>query len=211
MQDLAAQLEALVRISDTPSTKAWQGKLRVVALIAPGPIRVAKQSLLALRLEGRRPGRHASSSSGVRINALREYSKARDDLFKWIPLPYPKARPELERLEREFATRHIDVVAAIFLDLVRPDAKVSWASWRIERRIAALRTIEAIRLHAAANDGRLPATLADIHVVPVPDNPTTGKPFVYSVQGDHFTLSGPAFEGDTDRSQALTYEATLTR
>ena len=38
----------------------------------------------------------------------------------------------------------------------------------IERRLAALRTIEAIRMFAASHDGKLPAALGDIKEVPVP-------------------------------------------
>ena len=39
-------------------------------------------------------------------------------------------------------------------------------------------------MHAAANGGKLPATLADVTVVPVPLDPVTGKPFDYRLEGD---------------------------
>ncbi len=54
--------------------------------------------------------------------------------------------------------------------------------------IAADRAIEAIRMHAAQNGGKLPRSLADVSVVPVPNNPWLGTPFPYKVEGDKATL-----------------------
>jgi hypothetical protein len=65
------------------------------------------------------------------------------------------------------------------------------AELQIDRRFAALRVIEAIRLRAAAHDGALPESLGEITEVPVPDDPATGKPFDYHRDGNSATLSGP--------------------
>ena len=54
---------------------------------------------------------------------------------------------------------------------------------RMDRALAAMRCIEALRLYAAAHDGELPATLDDIKEVPIPLNPVTGKPFGYHLEG----------------------------
>jgi len=48
---------------------------------------------------------------------------------------------------------------------------------RLDQRVAALRVVEAIRLHAASHDGKLPEELNQVTEVPVPDDPATGKPF----------------------------------
>lgn len=56
------------------------------------------------------------------------------------------------------------------------------ASWRAEAYFAALRTVEAIRMHAASA-GVLPKSLAEIEAVPVPENPTSDEPFAYSSDG----------------------------
>jgi hypothetical protein len=53
------------------------------------------------------------------------------------------------------------------------------AEVRAARNLAALKAIEAIRMHAAANDRQLPQSLADVTIVPVPNNPATGQPFPY--------------------------------
>ncbi len=59
----------------------------------------------------------------------------------------------------------------------------------LEQQIALLRHVEALRLFAAEHDGKLPATLSDISV-PLPLDPVTGKPFVYTVTGATAHLRG---------------------
>jgi hypothetical protein len=60
---------------------------------------------------------------------------------------------------------------------------------RLEQRLALLRTVEAIRLAAAKNGGKLPAGLSEVGV-PVPIDPVSGKPFEYRVEGLTAVLSG---------------------
>ena len=82
-------------------------------------------------------------------------------------------------------------------------SRVQFASARTDRKINALRTVEAIRLYAAAH-GRLPERL-DALEVPVPLDPVTGKPFEYRVEGGTARLTGPTppgerpYEGNTIR------------
>jgi hypothetical protein len=65
------------------------------------------------------------------------------------------------------------------------------AEVRLERDVAGLRVIEALRMYAADHDGQLPSRLADIEDVPVPTNPATGKPFVYRLEGAKAILELP--------------------
>jgi hypothetical protein len=67
--------------------------------------------------------------------------------------------------------------------------KVMSAQTRLERNLAALRVVEALRLHAAAHEGKLPDKLSEVTEVPLPDDPGTGKPFGYSRDGDTATLT----------------------
>jgi hypothetical protein len=62
------------------------------------------------------------------------------------------------------------------------------AQWRLDRDVALLRTIEALRMYAASHDGHLPEQLEDIREVPVPPNPITGKAFSYRLENDIATL-----------------------
>lgn len=118
---------------------------------------------------------------------LREY---RDTLFRATYLPYAQARPLIaaaaERMKSAPATEPVRV-ARIFLPAV---AKVGMAQNRLERKVALLRVVEALRMHAAANSGKLPAALTDVTVVPVPNDPGTGQPFEYRLDGELATVSG---------------------
>ena len=67
--------------------------------------------------------------------------------------------------------------------------KVRLAQGRLEQRIALLRHVEAIRMYAAENGRKLPATLDDIKL-PLPVDPFTGKPFRYSFEKDTAHLRG---------------------
>jgi len=62
---------------------------------------------------------------------------------------------------------------------------------RLDRRVAAVRVVEAIRLYAASHDGKLPEELSQITEVPLPEDPATGKPFEYRRDGAASVLSLP--------------------
>jgi hypothetical protein len=69
------------------------------------------------------------------------------------------------------------------------------AQVRLERNIAALRVIEALRMYAADHDGQLPKALDEITIVPVPLNPATDKKFVYRLNGTTAVLELPPSDG----------------
>jgi hypothetical protein len=62
------------------------------------------------------------------------------------------------------------------------------AEARVDRDFAALLVLEALRLYAAAHEGRLPDSLADITDVPIPTDPLTGQPFLYRRDGSDAVL-----------------------
>jgi hypothetical protein len=85
-----------------------------------------------------------------------------------------------------------------------------------KRRIAALRIVEAVRHHLAANDGRLPKSLDQIEDLPIPIDPLTDQPFLWNVDGKTATLrgkplpSGVAQPGsNTARAGVLEYRLRL--
>jgi hypothetical protein len=71
---------------------------------------------------------------------------------------------------------------------------VRQAQMRVEQRIALLRHVEAIRLHAAGHKGQLPEKLSDISV-PLPVDPFTGKSFRYALEGATAHLRGTPPQG----------------
>jgi hypothetical protein len=79
--------------------------------------------------------------------------------------------------------------------------KVFLARGRVERRLEGIRCLEAVRLYAAAHDGKLPRTLADITEVPIPVDPLTHKPFEYQTHAGKASLASPPLpdKGALDR------------
>lgn len=77
-----------------------------------------------------------------------------------------------------------------------------------ERKLDAWRCIEAIRAHAAANDGKLPSSLDAIKVLPIPVNPMTKKPFGYKLAGKTAILTAAARPTDAAKNTTI-YELTV--
>ena len=89
---------------------------------------------------------------------------------------------------------------------------VNQATLRIERERCALQAIEAIRMHAAAA-GKLPASLAEVTVVPVPNDPAIEQPFAYTYDDAkaEATLDSPALPGQHPRGNAKRYVIRLRK
>ena len=84
------------------------------------------------------------------------------------------------------------------------------AEVRLQSTLAATQTIEALRMHAAANGGQLPKSLDDVTIVPVPLNPATDKPFRYDFTDGLATppLPAPAGRPEADgTTSAIRLEA----
>jgi hypothetical protein len=142
------------------------------------------------------------------------YDRIFDDMLKWFNLPYWEAVPGMKQVEQRLKENRANSTPGTMLaTLLLPAVlKVKDAQGRLERRLAALRCIEAIRLHAAAHDGKLPAALADIREVPLPVDPFTGKPFEYQADGDQATLIGVTPAGEQPYTgNTLRFELTLKR
>jgi hypothetical protein len=116
------------------------------------------------------------------------YADLRDDVFKLTYLPFPQAAPLLPKAAEQLraATGGEGVrFAKLFLPST---ANVMKGQIRLERHLALLRAIEALRIYAAAHGGQLPESLDQITEVPVPLDPGTGKAFEYHRDGATATL-----------------------
>jgi hypothetical protein len=152
----------------------------------------------------------------VTMRALQVYLEMQDDLQKWFGLPYADREEGLARAEKSMreAKARMDVLP--FFELLPAVAKVSFAQARLDRRIAALRCIEAVRLYAAGHEGKLPQSLDMIKDVPVPADPVTGKAFEYTAEGNKVTLFGRAPAKAPGKAPAspgsyVLYELTFVR
>jgi hypothetical protein len=127
------------------------------------------------------------------ISALRRYDEARGDLFKWLYASDADSAAGLARFSAEFShkMKNRDVFFSIENILLPGLSNVAVAKATNEREFAALQTLEALRIYAAAHRGRLPERLSDITEVPVPNDPTQQKPFYYHAVGNTAVLESP--------------------
>ena len=156
---------------------------------------IAKRELVARGYSQEEVDRMPSSQAVVLYTSLR-FDELRDAMFKWFHVPYWQVREGVERAQKEIEeSGKLEAIplAAVLLPAVA-NCKVAMA--RTERRVAALRAVEAIRLYAASHDGKLPESLSEITEVPIPANPFTGQPFAYRLDGDTAVLEaggGPEY------------------
>jgi len=212
-------LDAWTRLTDgisrTAATSATNSRIKLAAQIAlhyPG----AKETLRKLgKTEVELDAMPASQV--VLLESLLLLRSVRDEMFVWFNAPYPEAAQGLQRVEDKVRKLRIEASGDIFrsglLESLTALPKIHFASVRVERRIALLRCIEAMRLHAAANGGKLPASLSEIVVVPLPLDPVTAKAFDYELTKDgKALLSAPTPKGQQpNSSNTPMYELTLKR
>lgn len=122
----------------------------------------------------------------IAIHQARIYRYMYQEMMKWSHLPHHQALAGARRSEQKLKeegyfgpamrTREILPLAAMLLPAV---SAAQSATARLDSRTAGLQVLEAIRMYAADNDGKLPETLNDIKAVPIPKNPLTDQPFPY--------------------------------
>lgn len=146
--------------------------------------------------------------------AVVDYDRELDDMVKLVSLPYWEARPRYAALTQRLreAKNGNSTTPGMLAQLIIPavDSAV-FTHVRTDRQLAALRTVEALRLYAA-QEGKLPAALDAIKEVPLPLDPVTGKFFDYRVEGPTAHLVGGPPAGDqANERNSIHYEITLRK
>jgi len=139
---------------------------------------------------------------------LTRMENSRDEVTKWLFIPVAQSQSHLE----ELAQRNIQSGGMLldFTRLILPAyASVNLAPARLERRLAALRCVEAIRMSAAGTEPKLPMSLGDIRVVPAPLDPGTNGPFGYEVKDGKATLTAGPLGNASDARNRVNYEIRL--
>jgi hypothetical protein len=139
----------------------------------------------------------------ILLDEKREFEVRRDDVMKIMALPVWQA--EALSVQASAAKEPALFVHA----LLEGVSGTRLPQARLDRRIALLRHVEALRLYAAEHNGTLPAKLSEVSL-PLPDDPFTGKSFRYEVNGTTAHLRGsPPPSIATDPAYEVHYEVTL--
>lgn len=144
----------------------------------------------------------------VRYAAAR-VAELRDVTYRPTYLPYAQARAFYESDSYQKATKALEGTPLAILGGLQVSNRQGHASQTVmQRRIEALRAVEALRMYAASHDGTLPETLDAVEAVPVPADPSTGRPFTYRRDGDAAVLSSPPV---SDAQPGLAYRITVAK
>ena len=139
------------------------------------------------------------------------YEDLGDDTFRWFYLPYSEAREGMlaaEQRLKEGQDREIVPFASMLIPAVN---NVMRTAAKFDREMAARRCVEALRMFAAAHDGKLPEKLAEIKDAPIPGDPVIGKPFEYRLEDGHALLIGPPPDGKSWEIEGLRYEIRVKK
>jgi hypothetical protein len=118
--------------------------------------------------------------------------------------------PILYQALRDLPQPLIDLTMKVEWEEPDIKGKVNLLMNRLDRHVAALQCIEAIRLYAGSHDGTFPGKLLNIKEVDIPADPVTRKPFSYNLSGSSAILEAPDSE-DLEGKYAIRYELHLGR
>ena len=150
------------------------------------------------------------TAQAVLIYQKQEYQEMLDNMYKWFAFPYNQARPYLEKGAQQIDdhNRTKGFKTNLFFVFMPALSRISFLQARLDRNIALLRTIEAIRMFAADHSGRLPGSLAEITSVPIPADPVTGKDFLYDrIDARNARLEAPVSPAESRKRPV--YELTI--
>jgi hypothetical protein len=136
------------------------------------------------------------------------YERNLQDVVKWWSLPFPQAHAGIQAFEKRLQAERAQTPFNFAAMLLPSLGRARWTIVKLDRELAAMQVVEAIRAHAAAHDGAVPATLAEVTALPVPLDPSTGEPFGYERSGRSFVLTSPAPAG-FKITDALRVEVTV--
>ncbi len=137
------------------------------------------------------------------------YAEWWDEISKWYAMPFWEAQPRLMEVERAFSRAESKSLNPLLV-VVPAVTSMYAASVAVDREIAALRTVEALRDYAAGHEGKLPENLNEANALPWPIDPMTGKVFGYKREGKNVTLEAPVLDGVVGRYWHR-YEVTVEK
>jgi hypothetical protein len=129
------------------------------------------------------------SATVVGVYYFDQYQQLCEAREKLVGLPYSQLIPKMSELSAVADKMRAEAPGNPLLANSRSLDGAAESFARVDRQVAALTAVEAIRSYAAAHEGKLPEHLNEVTETPIPMNPFTDKPFEYQVQGDVAVLS----------------------
>jgi hypothetical protein len=147
------------------------------------------------------------AAQAVLIYQKQQYMGMSDNVFKWLNVPYYQSYPHLIDGEKQLSMLNQEGPKMnIFCSLLPALYRVALLQARLERNVAMLRTIEALRMFAAEHSGQMPENLDKITSVPIPTDPVTGKNFIYKqIDKQNARLEAPVEQGTEENQQRPVY------
>ena len=134
------------------------------------------------------------------VYELEQFHIVNDEVALALGLPVSQALAAVDRLPQRLKDLRIDPGNLAMSSVPAVERMVrTFAS--VDRLLAAMTAVEAVRSYAATHGGQLPPSLAVITDTPAPVNPADGNPFRYEVDGGAATIS--------DRTSAVGRELPL--
>ncbi|MGL6193486.1 MAG: hypothetical protein ACRC2T_01535, partial [Thermoguttaceae bacterium] len=122
-----------------------------------------------------------STQKVIGLYSVFQFEKVRDECLKKIELPYWQSK-EIQTNWEDFLKDNMSPLGAL-VSLMFPAVEAyQGAITRSTMNQDIMRIVEACRIYAAENDGKLPEKLEDIKSVPIPHtDPFSGKPYNYKI------------------------------
>lgn len=124
-----------------------------------------------------------------------QFREVNDQAWQAWELPFWEGRAELGRWRSQLDAEQQELHAFNpLMEFLPAMERARFQFARLDREIAMLRIVEAVRDYAARHDGNPPASLDEIKDLPVPIDPVRNQPFRYAVNGQTVTIEGPSYD-----------------
>jgi hypothetical protein len=161
------------------------------------------------------PGLVGTAAGALVVRQLEHLIQAPDSpnlyrALEGLPTPLIDLTRQMDAEMANIESQYLNPVTRIAMkrQLEPGHERVRVLTKKLDRQVAALQCIEALRLHASTHDGKFPNQLSDVTEVAVPVDPLGGKPFVYKRSGSKAMLEAVLPETATPKD-ALEYKLTL--
>ena len=148
----------------------------------------------------------------VMIYNLDRFNHWRDELFKWLGLPYWQASEQLDRFEDTLGEIRSDLAEGIpFISLLPSLSRAHFILNKVDCELAAMQCVEAFRMQLADHGPATSPTDWDDHSrLPLPIDPITGQPFRLEVTDTGIVLDARVPDEPTCRD-GFEYRITIAR